>query len=127
MKTNQFNRQGVAAALVDLGIEAIGTDNEAIIKLPQGTLLLGAQVVTVTAFNSATTTTLTISDGTDSLVDAASIKTAGVTDATITTPFYPQGATLTVSLAETGATATAGRALVLIQYVQIGVGTEIYG
>ena len=127
MKTSPFNRQNILAALVDLGIEAIGTDNEVTIKLPKGTLLLAAQVITVTAFNSATTATITVGDGTTDLIDAVSIKTAGVTDATITAPFYPQGATFTVSLAETGTAATAGRALVLIQYAQLGVGDEVYG
>lgn len=127
MKTSPFNRQNILAALVDLGIEAIGSDNKVTLKLPKGTLLLAAQVITVTAFNSATTATITVGDGTNDLIDAVSIKTAGVTDATITTPFYPQGATFTVSLAETGTAATAGRALVLIQYAQLGVGDAVYG
>lgn len=127
MKTSPFNRQNILAALVDLGIEAIGSDNEVTLKLPQGALLLAVQLITVTAFNSATTATITVGDGTTDLIDAVDIKTAGVTDATITAPFYPQGATLTVRLAETGTAATAGRALVLIQYAQLGVGDEVYG
>ncbi len=127
MKTNQFNRQTILAALVDLGIEAIGTDNGATLKLPQGTVLLAAKVITATAFDSGTTATITVSDGTTSLIDSADLTTAGTVNATIATPLYPQGATITVSLAQTGTDATAGRALVLLEYVQLGVGTEVYG
>lgn len=126
-KTNQFNRQEVMYALVDLGIENIGAGNEVTAKLPQGALVVDVGLYTVTAFNSATTTTGTISDGTTALVDAQDVKTVGSETVAVSKQFYPQGGLITFSLAETGAAATAGRALGYVGYLQLGNSEEIYG
>lgn len=127
MKTIQFNRQNVRAVLVDLGVKNIGAGNEVEAKLPQGTLLLRAKLFTVTAFNAGTTATGTIGDGTTTFVNAQDVLTVGDETVANVPKFYPQGGKVTFSLAQTGTAATAGRAIGLLEYVQLGVGDEVYG
>lgn len=113
-------RQEPQVAVADCGIGNIGAGNEQIIKLPVNALLLNLFVDTVTAFNSATTDTLTAGDGTTTFASAVDIKSVGRETVANVGKFYPSGGTLTIALAETGATATAGRAFVTAEYVVIG-------
>lgn len=125
--TNQFNRQYARTIVVDIGIKNIGAGNETKAKLPQGTLLQSVQFVTVVAFNSATTATGTVTDGTTVFVNAVDLKTVGSETVANAPKFYPAGGELTFSAAETGAGATAGRALAVVTYVSAGGGDEVYG
>ena len=127
MAKNQYNRQFTRNAVADLGVANIGAGKEITVDLPQGALLLGVDLVTVTAFNSATTTTATVSDGTTTFANAVDVKTVGAETVANVPKFYPQGGRITFSLAETGAAATAGRAIGVARYVQLGVGDEVYG
>jgi hypothetical protein len=116
----QYPRDAVA----DLGIENIATDIT--IPILPGTLLMGVVGFIVTAFNSATTTTLTVSDGTTTFLSAVDAKAAANTryDATVC-KFYPTGGTLTISMAETGAAATAGRAIVVPEFLNLNRTDEV--
>lgn len=127
MATKQSNRQLPRTIVVDLGVEQMGAGNEVTAKLPMGALLQSVQLLTVTAFNSVTTATATVSDGTTAFVSAADVKTVGSETVANAPAYYPAGGTLTFSLAETGATATAGRAIAVASYVLAGGGDEIYG
>ncbi len=119
---NLIDRQNAKIALADLGITRIGASNTLTIGIPVGALLLRLAVQTETAFNSATTTTLTVGDGTTTFASAVDIKTTGAETVSNTPKFYASGGTLTITLAETGATATAGRAFVIAEYVVVGNG-----
>lgn len=127
MTTNRYQRQVPQYIMVDLGIENIGADNGYTAKLPQGALLLGTGLQTVTAFDSGTTATGTITDGTTTFVNGVDVKSTGAETASNTPKFYPQGGTLQFNLAETGTTATAGRAIGYAWYIQLGVGDTTYG
>src|SRR3546814_13560688 len=110
MSTNQFERQPVQAIVVDLGPENMGPGNGYTAKLPMGAAVVDADLITVTAFNSATTATGTIGDGSTNFVNAQDEKTTGPETAAVSYKFYPEGGTMEFILAETGADATAGRA-----------------
>ena len=119
--THLDERQYPLAAIADLGISNIGASNTVTVRLPQAALLTSIQLLTVTAFNSETTATATVSDGTTTFVNAVDIKSTGSETVANVPKFYPTGGTLTVTLAETGAAATAGRAIFVANYVQLGV------
>lgn len=127
MATNLFNRQPIHGIVADLGPENMGTGNGATAKLPQGALVTGVIPVTSTAFNSVTTATLTVTDGTTVFVNAQDIKTAGTETAAVSQKFFPAGGTIQFNLAQTGGDATAGRVTVVVQYVVLGEGCDIYG
>lgn len=120
-------RQEPQYALADCGIANLGTGNEAVIGLPPNALLLEVSNDVVTAFNAGTTSTCTVSDGTTSFINADSIAATGAATGTGVPVFYPAGGTLTVSLAQTGTAATAGRVLVYVKYLQVGRAQKTYG
>lgn len=125
MSTNQFNRQEVLSAMVDLGTANIGTGKGYTAVIPRGALIISAGLYTVTAFDSGTTATGTITDGTTALVSAQDVKSTGIETVAVAQKFYPDGGTITFSLAETGTTATAGRAIGYVNYIQLGCGDYI--
>lgn len=118
--TNLIERQHRYAAVADLRIANIGTGNGITVAIPIGAIVVSIIAQTITAFDSATTTTLTVDDGTTTFVSAVDAKSTGSETVSNTPKFYVSGGTITCSLAETGATATVGRALVTIEYVQVG-------
>lgn len=120
-------RQYPLNAVADLGIAQIGAGNEVRINLPPNAILTGLAVQTATAFNSATTTTLTVGDGTTTFANAVDIKTTGAETVANLAKHYPSGGTLTISLAETGAAATAGRAFVVATYQVLDRVNEVQG
>jgi hypothetical protein len=127
MTTRESNVQRVKAVSVDLGIDNIGSGNGKTVKLPLGAELLRLTYHTVTAFNSGTTGTGTVSDGTTTFVNAVDVKSAGSETVSNVPKFYPSGGELTFSLAETGTPATAGRVIATAEYVVNGTGESNYG
>lgn len=127
MATNAFARQAPNYVVVDLGPEHMGAGNGFTAKLPPESLIVGAGIITATAFNSATTATGTITDGTTAFVSAQDIKTTGIETVAVAQKFLPDGGTIQFNLEQTGAAATAGRAIGYVAYVQPGTGTCNYG
>lgn len=129
MGKSQFNTQFGRKVVVDLDIADIGAAaaDRKIVKLPQGAILTSVALLVVTAFDSGTTATATVTDGTTKFVDAADVKATGSKATTGVPKFFPAGATLEFTLAQTGTAATAGRALAVVEYVTAGGGDEIYG
>lgn len=120
MATNAYSRQSAKYVMVDLGIANIGAGNGYTAVIPRGSLIVSAGIYTETAFNSATTTTATITDGTTALVSAVDVKTTGIETVAVAQKFYADGGTIQFNLAETGAAATAGRAIGYVSYIQLG-------
>ncbi len=120
MATNAYSRQSAKYVMVDLGIANIGNGNGYTAVIPRGSLIVSAGIYTETAFNSATTTTATITDGTTALVSAVDVKTTGIETVAVAQKFYADGGTIQFNLAETGAAATAGRAIGYVSYIQLG-------
>lgn len=125
MATNAFLRQEAKYITVPLTIANIGTGNGYTAVLPAGAQIVNIRADISTAFNSATTTTLSLSDGTTTFISAEDAKTAGPVTVDVAGKYYPNGGTLTVSMAETGATATAGKGCVSIGYTLVGTGCYI--
>lgn len=113
-------RQEPQYAVADCGLANLGAGNEQIINLPVNALLLDVTVDTATAFNAGTTATASVSDGTTTFVNAASVAATGRAQGTNIGKFYPSGGKLTISLAQTGAAATAGRAFAAAKYIVVG-------
>lgn len=124
MATKQDIRQYPLVALVEIGPANIGTGNGVTIAIPGGAIVTKVALLTATAFNSETTTTGTISDGTTTFVNAQDLKTAGAETVAVATKYYPTPATITVSAAQTGAAATAGLAFATVEYVIKGRWSE---
>jgi hypothetical protein len=124
MPTKIVERQWPLTAVADCTIRNIGAANGYEFVLPPNAMVVDLTVDTVVAFNSATTTTLTVADGATTFAAAVDVKTAGREAVTNIGKFYPSGGTIAVTLAETGAAATAGRAVVRIGYVILGRSNE---
>lgn len=120
MTTNFIERQHSYIAVVDLSIANIGTGNGVNVALPNGAIVVRIVAQTITAFNSETTTTLSVDDGTTVFVNAVDAQSTGSETVANTPKFYASGGTMAITMAETGAAATAGRALVTVEYVQVG-------
>lgn len=121
--TKLIDRQHAAVASTPLmGIANIGADVGYDISVRPGTLVLRVGIQTTTAFNSATTTTATITDGTTVFASAVDVKTTGAETVTNAPKYYPTGGTISVNLAETGAAATAGAAIAFVEYIILGNG-----
>ena len=118
MTTKVDARQKVLAAFVELLIGNIGAGNGYDIKLPAGALLLDVGVLTDTAFDG-TTNTATIADGTTTFDNAQDEKTAGEETVAVDKKYYPNGGTISVTMAQTG-TATVGRAFAWVTYIVKG-------
>lgn len=124
-QTQIVERQYALFAVADVGIANMGAGNEVVIPLPPNAMLVNLTVDTVTAFNSATTTTINVGDGTTTFVSVEDAKSAGRETADAVSKFYPSGGDLTVALAETGAAATLGRAIVVATYIIVGRQNEM--
>lgn len=127
MATNKTERQAAKYVMVELTISNLGTGNGYTAKLPLGALVVGCGIVTETAFNSGTTATATITDGTTALVSAVDIKTTGIETVSVAQKYYPAGGTIQFNAAETGTAATAGRAVAYVAYIQLDNCTSHYG
>lgn len=120
MATNITARQRALAAVIDNNIAVDSAAATAVftVKLPPGAYLTSMLADTITAWNAATTNTLTCSDGTNTIINGVDIKSAGLeTVASLAGRVYPSGGTLTFTFAQTGAAATAGRSIIVVQYV----------
>lgn len=125
MTTAVTARQSPLVASCSVGIANLGTGNGYTIKLPPGALLDTVGWQTVTAFDSGTTATGTVSDGTTTFVDGVDLTSAGAETVGNLAKYYPNGGTLTVSAAETGTAATAGQAIVTAKYIVLTRATEV--
>lgn len=117
MATKNDTRQYPLTALTVVTPENMGDGNEITVAIPGGALVTVDAALCTTAFNSGTTATLTVADGTTTFVNAQSIATTGAKTIAVSQKYYPTPATITVSAAQTGDDATVGEALVSISYV----------
>ena len=125
MTTRVIDRQYPLYAVKKLTKANIGAGNGYDFVVPMNALVIAVGLQTTTAFDSGTTATGTIGDGTTTFVNAVDVKTTGAETSAGAPKYYPTGGTITVSLAETGATATAGEAIAYFSYVILERGQEI--
>lgn len=134
MSTNAFERQSVLAIVVELTPKNSGAANSVKAKLPKGALVINVDLHTAVAFNTGGGTpvaTGSIGDGTTTFVNAQSLTSTGDETVAVEKKFYPNGGEIEFSVAESAASglvpATAGLAVGLVEYVQVGRGGEIQG
>jgi hypothetical protein len=120
-----IDRQYPLFAVKSLGIANIGAGNGVEFVVPINALVLRVGLQTVTAFDSGTTATGTIGDGTTTYVNAQDVKSTGAETSAGAPKLYPTGGTISATLAETGTTATAGEAIAYVEYVILDRGQEI--
>jgi hypothetical protein len=108
-----------------LGISNMGAATGYDITIPPGGYVTEITVDTLVAFDSATTATLTVTDGTTVFVNGVDIKTTGRETTTIAAAYYPSGGVIHVNLAQTGAGATVGTAVVVVSYLKLDRQTEV--
>lgn len=123
--TKVIDRQYPLVAVKKLTKANLGAGKGYDFVVPMNALVTEIVVITTTAFDSATTATATVSDGTTTFANAVDIKTVGSETVANTPKFYPTGGTISANLAETGATATVGEVVVLVRYVILERGQEI--
>jgi len=122
MTTKILDRTYPIGQAVELGVANMGADKGVSFSVPMGAIVVRVIALTTTAFDSETTATLTVSDGTTAFVSAQDVKTAGSETVANTPKLYPTGGTITASLAETGEAATTGAVFVYVEYVRPGNG-----
>jgi hypothetical protein len=125
--TTTPGRQWLLAGIADLGIANLGTGNGVEVYVPPGALATIAAHV-VTAFDS-TTATVSASDGTTTFISAEDAKAAALTNVTVDVPrkFFPNGGTITFTMAQTGDDQTVGRILGTVEYVIVNRSNEVQG
>ena len=120
-------RQAPLVALIELSIDNVGAGNGVEFRVPQGAYVMDVKANVAKAFDSGSTTTLTVADGTTTFVNAQDAQSAGAVTAALVQKFYPAGGVISVTLTETGSAATEGEAYVAVQYVEVGRWSENQG
>lgn len=109
-RTVDFNTAGIATG-VQLG------------RLPAGALITRTTVRVVTAFNAASTNVLTVGtegdSGLDNIVAAGDVTEGSIGSAAVVGPLDPLAAdtNVLISYTQSGTAATAGRAVIVLEYV----------
>ncbi|MGJ3704645.1 hypothetical protein [Variovorax sp. AFSI2.2] len=125
------DRQPRLVAILDIGFAdpaAYGTAENAI-SLPGNAIVVGGALTVLTAWNSATTATLSLGDATlaTRYANAVDLKTAARTALTLTGYKHTVGEWLKALIAQTGAAATAGAARLEVEYIVAGRGLTNQG
>lgn len=122
MTTKILDRTYPIGQAAEMGIANMGAGNGVSFAIPMGAIVLRVVALTTTAFDSETTATITVGDGTTTFVNAQDVKTTGSETSAGAPKLYPTGGTITATLAETGAAATTGAVYVFVEYVRPGNG-----
>lgn len=125
------DRQPRLVAILDIGFAdpaAYGTAENAV-NLPGNAIVVGGALTVLTAWNSATTATLSLGDAgvATRYANAVDLKTAARTALTVTGYKHTVSEWLKALIAQTGAAATAGAARLEVEYVVQGRGLSNQG
>lgn len=125
------DRQPRLVAILDIGFAdptAYGTAENAI-NVPGNAIVVGGALTVLTAWNSATTATLSLGDAGSATryANAVDLKTAARTALTVTGYKHTVSEWLKALIAQTGAAATAGAARIELEYVVQGRGLSNQG
>lgn len=122
-----YLRTPTRTAIARVGPANNGPAKGITIRLPSGTLLLRTVAASLKAFNGTGAVTLTSTDGTMAFWSAVNVKDAPGFETVSAAPpkFYPNGATITTSIADANGNSTTGDAFVVYEYVTLGEGGDI--
>lgn len=123
--TKDSGRQDVLAAVVDFTYADLvdATAVEAI-NMPAGAIVVGGRLVITTAFNSGTSDTIAVGDGTNAYLAATSVAATGSTELAGGLP-YSASDTVDLTWDGTGAVPTAGAGKLIVEYVVSGRACEV--
>lgn len=128
-RTMNPDRQYPLVAVVRFSFESVPVgESTPVLSLPGNAIVTGGALVVQTAWDSAGTAVVDLGDSTDpdEYLDGVDLKTLGRTALTLTGFQYATPDTLSALVAEgVGATATAGEALLFVEYIIEGRGGEI--
>jgi hypothetical protein len=120
----QYGLDGLIVASVALA--SIGAGNEIITKLPPGAWVTNVVSNVTTAFDGSGTVTATLTDGTTVFINAITAKATGALATAVTNKYFPNGGTLTFSIADQNSNSTVGQVLIDVQYKVVGRANEAY-
>ncbi len=115
-------RQPRVCAMVDFtydDMSALDGSLEDAVEAPQNAVVVGGMVDITTAFNSATSDTLTVgdSDDDDRYITGLNAQTTGVTAFTIDGHKYANQSNIGIGITGAGAAPTAGAGTLYVEYV----------
>lgn len=119
-------RQDVLVACIPFSYDEL-TDATAVpaAALPAGAIVLGGQLVISTAFNSGTSDTIAVGDGTITYLAATSVAATGATALTGISGVYSASDTVDLTWDGTGTAPTAGSGYLVVEYVKTDRACEI--
>lgn len=119
-------RQDVLVACIPFSYDEL-TDATAVpaATVPPGAIVVGGQLVIGTAFNSATSDTIAVGDGTITYLAATSVAATGATALTGISGVYASSDTIDLTWDGTGAAPTAGTGYLVVEYVRTDRSCEI--
>lgn len=130
MGIRNSDRQYPLTAIVDFTLSDLtaGTAVPAV-DLPQGAVVVGGELIIDTAFDSATSDTISVGDGGSAgrYGNAVDVQSAGRTALTLTGYKYTAVDTIDLTYAQSGAAASNGAGRLIVQYVVDGRGNENQG
>ena len=94
------------------------------VNVPPGAIVVGGQLVITTAFNSATSDTIAVGDGTNTYLAATSVAATGATALSGGLP-YSVSDTVDLTWDGTGAVPSAGAGYLVLEYVIDGRACEV--
>lgn len=96
------------------------------VALPAGSIVLGGGLLVRTAITGSTTFTAAIGDAASAsrYLAATTVMSGTFTKFTTEGYFNTSGADVTTTFALTGSAATAGKVMVIVEYITMGVATE---
>jgi len=124
-QTKLQGRQHPLSACVNAGIAQIGTGNEVVFKVPPGGYVDNVDFQVITAFDGTGTVTGSLSDGTTTFIAAQTLKATGAVTAAVTKKFYPNGGTLTFSIADQNGNSANGQVVGFVNYKSIYRADEV--
>jgi len=124
--TKETGRQWPLTAKADFAFGDL-TDATAVpaIDVPGGAIVTGGQLVITTAFDSATSDTIAIGDGTNVYLAATDVSATGTTLFTKGGPKYSAPDTVDVTWDGTGTAPTAGAGYIIVEYILDGRSNEV--
>lgn len=124
-QTKLQGRQHPLSACVNAGIAQIGSGNEVVFKVPPGGYVDSVDFQVITAFDGTGTVTATLTDGTTVFINAQTVKSTGAVTAAVSQKFYPNGGTLTLSIADQNSNSANGQLVGFVNYKSIYRADEV--
>lgn len=124
--TQDAGRQNVLVAKQSFALaDLVDATAVAAVSVPAGAIVVGGHLGITTAFDSGTSDTIAVGDGTTTYLTATSVAATGVTEfTTVVGPMYASADTIDITWDGTGTAATTGVGYLVVEYIIDGRATE---